>query len=199
MGNYIVGITGASGAAYGKRLVDVLAEQGHLVHLIVSDAGKEVIRQELGLDPQGFRDLYKNRDNVVWCGVRDIASPLASGSVPMDGMVVVPCSMGSLGHMAAGTASNLIHRAADVCLKERRPLVIVPRETPFHLIHLQNMERLALAGAVIMPAMPGFYLKPETIGDLVDFMVGRILDQLKVPHTLIPRYREESWNPIPHA
>lgn len=193
MSNYIVAMTGASGAIYGKRLIDALAEQGHLVYVILSDAAKEVIVQELDLTPPAFRGLYQHRENVLWAGVRDIASPLASGSVPMDGMVVVPCSMGSLGHMAAGTASNLIHRAADVCLKERRPLVVVPRETPLNLIHLENMKRLMQAGAVILPAMPGFYSGAQTLEDLVDFVAAKILDQLKIPHSLVKRYKEKQW------
>lgn len=200
MANYIVAMTGASGAAYGKRLVDVLASQGEAVHLLLSDAAKEVILQELGLKPQEFRDLYYTRDNVMWTSIRDIASPLASGTVPVEAMVVIPCSMGTLGHIATGAASNLIHRAADVCLKERRPLVLVPRETPLNVIHLENMERAAKAGAIILPAMPGFYLQPQSIDDLVDFLVAKVLDSLKIPHHLAPRYQQKRWNPLntPH-
>lgn len=179
--NLIVAITGASGALYARRLLLAIPKDRFDIHLVASDAGKLVYELEIGRPlaediPQGV---------VPWDG-SDFTAPFASGSFPRAGMVVVPCTMGTLGAITSGLSQNLIHRAADVCLKERRPLVLVPRETPLNRIHLANMLRASEAGAIILPAMPGFYNKPGSVEDLVDFIVARILDQLGISHNLAP-------------
>ena len=181
----IVAITGASGSCYGVRLLEVLISQGLEPYVVVSPAGRQVMAVELGsgdlkdhLGPAGYREE----------DVRDLASPLASGSFPTSGMVVLPCSTGTLGSIAHGISSNLIHRAAEVSLKERRPLIVVPRETPLSQITLQNMLTLAQAGVHVVPASPGFYHAPRQISDLVDFVVGRVLDLMKIPHALTKRW-----------
>ncbi|MDD3528778.1 MAG: UbiX family flavin prenyltransferase [Gallionellaceae bacterium] len=189
--------TGASGMAYGLRLLDCLLAAGCRVDLLVSQAARIVARQELDLtlpgDGKALAALLMARtpgDLHVY-GEKEWFAPAASGSNPADAMVVCPCSMGSLAAIAHGMADNLIERAADVMLKERRPLVLVPRETPFSLIHLRNMTQLAEAGAVILPANPGFYHRPETVGQVVDFVVARVLDQLGVAHDLLPRWGDD--------
>ena len=181
----IVAITGASGVCYGIRLLEILIAQNLEPYVVVSPAGRQVMGVELGTGD--LKDLigssgYREED------VRDLASPLASGSFPTQGMVVIPCSTGTLGAVAHGVSSNLIHRAAEVSLKERRPLIVVPRETPLSQITLQNMLTLAQAGAHVVPASPGFYHGAQTIQDLVDFVVGRVLDLMKIPHTLTKRW-----------
>ncbi len=179
--NIIVAITGASGAAYAKRLLRSIPPGRYAVHLVASEAGRLVYEMETGHPlhadvPEGIR-IY---------GSADFTAPFASGSFPCAGMAVVPCTMGTLGAIAHGFSQNLIHRAADVCLKERRPLVLVPRETPLNRIHIANMLRASEAGAIILPAMPGFYHKPVSVDDIVDFVVARILDQLGIPQNLLP-------------
>lgn len=179
--NLIIAITGASGAPYAGKLLRSIPRDRYDVHLVASEAGKLVYRLETDRDleediPAGVR-LYDEKD---------FAAPFASGSFPCAGMVVVPCTMGTLGAIAGGLSHNLIHRAADVCLKERRPLVLVVRETPLNRIHLSNMLRASEAGAVILPAMPGFYHKPQSVDDIVGFVVARILDQLHIPHNIVP-------------
>lgn len=179
--NLIVAITGASGAVYARKLLRSIPRDRYEIHLVASEAGKLVYGLETGRDleadlPAGLR-LHDEKD---------FTAPFASGSFPCAGMVVVPCTMGTLGAIAGGLSQNLIHRAADVCLKERRPLILVIRETPLNRIHLANMLRAAEAGAVILPAMPGFYHKPQTVDDIVDFVVARILDQLGIAHNLVP-------------
>ena len=181
----IVAITGASGSCYGIRLLEVVVAQGLEPYVVMSPAGRQVMAVELGsadlkdhLGSAGYREE----------DVRDLASPLASGSFPTSGMVIIPCSTGTLGSVAHGISSNLIHRAAEVCLKERRPLIVVPRETPLSQITLQNMLTLAQAGSHVVPASPGFYHQPRQISDLVDFVVGRVLDLMKIPHTLSKRW-----------
>ncbi len=185
MNHPIVAITGASGSCYGIRLLEVLISQGLEPYAVVSPAGRQVMAVELGsgdlkdhLGAAGYREE----------DVRDLASPLASGSFPTSGMVIIPCSTGTLGSVAHGISSNLIHRAAEVSLKERRPLIVVPRETPLSQITLQNMLALAQAGVHVVPASPGFYHAPKEIGDLVDFVVGRVLDLMKIPHQLSKRW-----------
>lgn len=192
----IVAVTGASGAIYAKRFLEVLVEKRILVNLLISDAGRIVLQEELGLTVDGLLAGLGHPECVGLESVKNIASPLASGSCPTDGMAVVPCSMGTLGNIASGTSANLIHRAADVCLKEKRPLVLVPRETPLNAIHLENMLKLSRAGAVILPAMPGFYHRPKSLEEAVDFIVGKILDILKIEHALFERWKEKSWNPL---
>ncbi len=191
--------TGASGLAYGLRLLDCLLGAGCRVDLLVSSAARIVARQELDLGlpaaPAELADFltarFPDRPGELRAYGREewFAAP-ASGSNPADAMVVCPCTMGSLAAIAQGLADNLIERAADVMLKERRPLILVPRETPFSLIHLRNMTQLAEAGATILPANPGFYHRPERVEQVIDFIVARVLDQLGVAHTLMPRWGE---------
>ncbi len=178
--NLIIAITGASGAIYARRLLSAIPSERFDVCIVASEAGKLVYELEIGQALS--RDIPPG---VVMWDVSDFTAPFASGSFPSAGMVVVPCTMGTLGAIAAGLSQNLIHRAADVCLKERRPLVLVPRETPLNRIHLGNMLRASEAGAIILPAMPGFYNKPGSIEDIADFIVARILDQLGITHNLI--------------
>jgi 4-hydroxy-3-polyprenylbenzoate decarboxylase len=190
-------LTGASGMPYGIRLLECLLEAGCHVQLLYSQVAQIVAKQEMNLDLPArakeaeifFRERYAalpGRLDVY--GREEWFAPVASGSNPPDAMVVCPCTMGTLASIAQGLASNLIERAADVVLKEGRKLVLVPRETPFSAIHLENMLRLSRAGAVILPPNPGFYQHPESVGDLVDFVVARILDQLAVPHVLMQRW-----------
>jgi flavin prenyltransferase len=179
----VVGITGASGAVYAQRLLDVL-DGSHEVHVVLSNYAPSVIGEEL---PEGL----KLKPGVPSHNVRSMNAPFASGSNAFDAMVIVPCSMGTLGRIAHGLSSDVLLRAADVMLKERRKLILVPRETPFNLVHLKNMELLLLAGATILPANPAFYAGAKTIGDLVDTVVSRILDHLGISNSLMPRWQEE--------
>jgi len=180
----ILAVTGASGTVYGTRLLEHLSAGGHEVFLVFSAAGKEVARLETGLDPESIA-----LPGVTLHAEDDIAASAASGSFKTDGMVIAPCSMRTLTAVATGQASNLIQRAADVTLKERRPLILVPRETPINRLHIENMLRAHDAGAVIMPAMPAFYGKPGGIDDLVDSFAGRILDLLGIDNDLAARWR----------
>jgi 4-hydroxy-3-polyprenylbenzoate decarboxylase len=192
-----VAFTGASGMPFGLRLLECLFHAGVRVDLVYSAAAQLVARQECDLTlPSQPREAtrllgerYGARDGQLTVYSRDDwMAPMASGSNPGDAMAICPCTMGTLGAVANGLADNLIVRAADVMLKERRPLVLVPRETPLSAIHLENMLKLARAGAVILPPAPGFYTHPQTVADLVDFVVARVLDQLGVPNTLLPRW-----------
>jgi 4-hydroxy-3-polyprenylbenzoate decarboxylase len=188
-----VAITGASGALYGVTLVRALARLGHTVHVVVSEGGARVLRHECDISisakgPDPALLAPEHADRVVPHAAANYGASIASGSFPLAGMAVCPCSMGTLGRIAAGTGENLVTRAADVCLKERRPLILVPRETPFSLIHLENMTRLARAGATVLPANPGFYQNPERVEDLVNFVAARVLDQLGIEHDL-----QEPW------
>ena len=191
--NIVVAITGASGAPYAVRLIEVLAAAGCTVHLTISGAAAEVFKYELGLtiDLENFDPatlLPHSAEKIVYHHIRTIAAPIASGSFLTDGMVVCPCSTGTLSAIVHGTSTNLIHRAAEVHLKERRKLILVPRETPLSIIHLDNMKRAAEAGAIVLPAMPGFYHGVTKVQDLIDFIVARICDQLQVEHNLIRRW-----------
>jgi 4-hydroxy-3-polyprenylbenzoate decarboxylase len=191
-------LTGASGMPYGLRLLECLLAAGCRVQLLYSQAAQIVARQEMNFDlpsrPAEARAALLARtptvdpEKLAVFGREEWFAPVASGSNPPDAMVVCPCSMGTLAAIAQGLADNLIERAADVVLKEGRKLVLVPRETPFSVIHLENMLRLARAGAVIVPPSPGFYNHPQNVDDLVDFVVARILDQLAVPHELGRRW-----------
>jgi 4-hydroxy-3-polyprenylbenzoate decarboxylase len=192
--------TGASGLPYGLRLVDCLLAAGCRVWLMYSHAAQIVAKQETDLvlpaQPREAQRLLAERFGdtrglLRVYGRDDWNAPPASGSNPPDAYVICPCTMGTLAEVAAGTAKDLVTRAADVALKEGKPLILVPRETPFSTLHLENMLRLARAGAVILPPSPGFYHRPADIGGLVDFVVARILDRLVVPHDLMPRWGEE--------
>lgn len=193
--HFVVAITGASGSIYGLRLVHELLKADQRVTLLTTSAGHQVLCHETGLDwseEVGLRrrqvQEHYNSIAVDCLASDDFMAGLASGSAAPDGMIIAPCSMGTLGRVAAGLSGTLLERAADVMLKERRPLILVPRETPLSTLHLENMLRLSRSGAVILPAMPGFYHGPEHIVDLVDFVVGKILDQLDVPNQLFTRW-----------
>lgn len=194
-----VAFTGASGLPYGLRLLECLLQSGQRVHLVYSQAAQIVAKQEMGFTlpnrPQDAEKMLltllgKFSGELHVFGRDDWYAPMASGSNPGDAMVICPCTMGTLGAIAAGLSDDLITRAADVMLKEKRPLVLVPRESPFSAIHLENMLKLAHAGAVILPPNPGFYYHPQSVQELVDFVVARILDHLGVEHTLVKRWGE---------
>jgi 4-hydroxy-3-polyprenylbenzoate decarboxylase len=189
-----VAITGASGAAYAVRLVRQLVVAERDIWLIVSSHGLRLLETELDI-----ATMDALRDHVGAAGwdrhVRvfddgDRGAAPASGSARHAGMVICPCSMGTIAAISQGTSRSLVERAADVCIKEHRPLIVVPRETPYSTIHLENMLRLARSGAVVLPASPGFYHRPRSIDELVDFVVARVLDHLAVPHALVPRWGE---------
>ena len=192
----VVALTGASGAPYGVRLLEVLLRAGRTVHLSISPAAVEVMGKELDrkvrLDHFDPADLFGSVsvpvERLHYHGYRDFMAGIASGSFLTAGMVICPCSMGTVAAIAHGTSQNLIHRAADVHLKERRKLILVPRETPLGLIQLRNLVAVAEAGAVVLPAMPAFYTLPKTVDDMVDFVVGRVCDQLGVEHGLLKRW-----------
>ncbi|MGV8074909.1 MAG: UbiX family flavin prenyltransferase [Syntrophobacteraceae bacterium] len=182
----VVGVTGASGASYSRSLLRILAQEGFEVCLVASRAGKLVYELEIGIPLE--KDLSPG---IKLYDEKDFTAPFASGSFPVEGMVVVPCTMGSLAAIANGLSQNLIHRAADVCLKERRRLVIVPRETPLSRIHLGNMLKVCEAGGTVLPAMPGFYHHPESVEDLINFVVARILEQFQITQKLLPPWNLE--------
>lgn len=191
--------TGASGMPYGVRLLECLLAAGCHVQLLYSQAAQVVARQEMDFDlpsrPTEAQALFAERfaelsGTLAVYGREEWFAPVASGSNPPDAMVVCPCTMGALAAIAQGMSDNLIERAADVALKEGKTLILVPRETPFSVIHLENMLRLARAGAIILPPSPGFYTHPATIEDIVDFVVARVLDRLGVPHELQRRWGE---------
>ncbi len=183
MKRFILGVTGASGVCYTRRLFDVLKNHAEL-HVVISERGAELLKLELDLDSS-----YFSGDNVTLYKNSKINSCIASGSFRTDGMVVVPASMGTIGRIASGISSTLVERAADVILKEKRKMIVVPRETPFSTIHLKNILALDQAGAVVLPASPGFYSGQKTFDDLVDFVVARILDQLDIEHDLMDPYQ----------
>jgi 4-hydroxy-3-polyprenylbenzoate decarboxylase len=180
----VIAVTGASGGIYAQRLLDALALSGHEVHLVLSRYASAVLQEEMGGE-------LRLAPGVVQHNLRSMNAPFASGSNPFDGMVVIPCSMGTLGRIAHGLSDDLLLRAADVMLKERRRLILVPRETPLNLVHLRNLELLLLAGATILPANPCFYSRPTTLEELADTVVARVLDHLGVEHHLVTRWREE--------
>ncbi len=193
---YVVAISGASGSVYGIRLIKALAESAARVLVILSHAGKKVLTHEMGMDPKesfiNFMVRYgmdqASLHRVETFNQDEIASAPASGSFIHHGMAVAPCSMKTLSAIASGYADNLITRSSDVTLKEKRPLILVPRETPFGLIHLENMTRAVRAGAVILPPSPAFYTAPQTMEDLVDTVVARIMDHLGAEHRLTQRW-----------
>jgi 4-hydroxy-3-polyprenylbenzoate decarboxylase len=197
----VLALTGASGAPYGTRLLEVLLRAGRTIHLTLSPAAAQVIEQELDrrvrLDHFRLGDLMGEKattdeHQVNYCHYMDFHAGIASGSFLTAGMVICPCSMGTLAGIAHGLSQNLIHRAADVHLKERRRLVLVPRETPLNVVQLKNMTACVEAGAVVLPAMPAFYQRPRTLADAIDFVVGRICDQLGVENDLSKRWGNPS-------
>jgi len=183
MKRFIIAITGASGACYAKRLFDVLKDRSEL-HVVISERGIELLKLELGL-----KTSYFSGDNVTLYKNSKINTCIASGSFPTDGMVIVPASMGTVGRVASGVSTTMVERAADVILKEKRKLIVVPREAPFSTIHLKNLLALDQAGAHILPASPGFYSGQKTFEDLIDFVVARILDLMDIEHDLMDPYK----------
>lgn len=194
---YVIGISGASGVVYGLRLTRVLAELGYNLILTITSAARQVIQEELEMEiPDLNRDDFLSRffkpavlERVRYYHYQDLLSPISSGSFPTSGMVIIPCSVSTLSQVANGASQNLLERAADVTLKERRKLILVPRETPFSAIHLENMLKLARLGVDIVPANPGFYGMPKRIDDLIDFVVGKVLDLLGIEAELFKRWR----------
>jgi 4-hydroxy-3-polyprenylbenzoate decarboxylase len=180
----VVAITGASGVWYAQRLLDHLDPQLHEVHVVMSNYAQQVIATEL---PDGLRLA----EGVTRHNLKSMNAPFASGSNPPDAMVVIPCTMGTLGRIAHGFSEDVLLRAADVVLKERKKLILVPRETPLSLVHVKNFELLLLAGATILPANPSFYTQPKTIHEVMDTVVARVLDHLGVPQKLMPKWQEE--------
>ncbi|MBD8497622.1 UbiX family flavin prenyltransferase [Paenibacillus arenosi] len=194
---WIVGITGASGAIYGIRLVQSLLAAGHFVHLLISDAGWRVLKEELDWQVTRRQEAIKEAfgdaaERIQYHPIQDIGASIASGSFRVKGMIIMPCSMGTLSAIAHGTSDNLMARAADVMIKEGRPLVLVPRETPMHAIHLENMLKVSRLGVKIVPAMPAFYYRPQTLDDIVNFLVGKVLDSLDIDHQLFTRWGEQT-------
>ncbi|MCD6152390.1 MAG: UbiX family flavin prenyltransferase [Syntrophobacterales bacterium] len=192
----IVGITGASGIIYARRVIEILLTLPTEIHLIISDMGWKILKHEIKVQYDDLTELIKDLKNdrkvqadVIIHDNTDLFAPVASGSFPAHCMVVIPCSMKTLSAVATGYTNNLIQRAADVTLKEKRPLILVTRETPLSLIHLKNMVTAAEAGATIMPASPGFYNHPQSINDLVDFAAVRILDHLNIEYPHIMKWK----------
>ena len=181
----IIGITGASGSIYGIRLIEVLKKQNQCeLHAVVTKSGWQVLQYECGIT----REILKEKVDLLH-DVDNIGASIASGSFKNDAMIIVPCSMKTLASIAHGISDNLLSRAADVTLKEGRPLVIVPRETPLNAIHLENMLKLARLGVKVIPACPGFYHNPQNIQDIIDMLVGKICDSIHVEHTLFERWQ----------
>lgn len=193
MNRYTVGLTGASGILYGIALIRELLATGSQVHVIVSEAAKMVLEQEQGWQQgetagQALASLQADCPQLIRHDNRDIAAPLASGSYLTEAMIIMPCTMATLSALAHGSSNSLMERTADVMLKEGRTLVVVPRETPLNIIHLRNLLLLAEAGAKIVPAMPAFYHHPRSLDDLINFMVGKVMDVLRISHRLFERY-----------
>ncbi len=196
MKRLIIGITGASAGIYGVRLLEVLTEHEDIeVHLTISASGARALSEELQIkiDLNNFELeslIGVSSPRIIYHHESDIAAPIASGSFRTEGMIVVPCSMGSIASIANGMSRNLIQRAADVCIKEKRRLVLVPRETPLSPIHLENMLKLSRIGVCVLPAMPGFYHFPKNVDDLLNFIITKILDQFDIDTKLIQRWKE---------
>jgi 4-hydroxy-3-polyprenylbenzoate decarboxylase len=180
----VVAITGASGLLYAQRLLDNLDPTRHEIHVVLSNYAQVVIAEEL---PSGLRLPAGAASHSL----KSMNAPFASGSNPPDAMVVIPCSMGTLGRIAHGLSDDVLLRAADVVLKEKKKLILVPRETPLNLVHVKNFELLLLSGAIILPANPSFYTRPQTVEEVVDTVVARVLDHLGIEHKLMPRWKDE--------
>ncbi len=197
MKKIIVGITGASGAILGQRLVRFLLDDGNQTHVIISPSGVSVFAEELGIKlgkshqeiRKNFLKQYSNHKNLEVVPADDFAAKISSGSSCIDAMVIAPCSMSTAAAVAHGLTLNLIHRAASVSIKEKRPLIVVPRESPMSSIHLRNLLTLSETGAYVVPATTAFYHKPKTVEEMVDFTLGRVLDILKIKHKLFTRWR----------
>ncbi len=199
---YILGITGASGAVYAVRLLDQLLTKGHEVHLVVSNYGKRLLADEMGISSVSLDTLAPHlaastsadqyRSQLILHPNKDVGASIASGSFLCDGMLILPCSSTTLGAIASGSGSNLLTRAAAVTLKERRPLIVCHRESPLNLIDIENMRTITLAGGIIAPTNPGLYLRPQSIDDIVDFTVGKALDLLSLEHDLDTRWSSSS-------
>jgi len=183
----VVAITGASGVIYGLRLLEVLKSQGEYTALVITDPAKIIIEYELGITEKDLKNLAN-----VYYSPQDLTASINSGSCRFNSMVIIPCTMKTLSAISSGYASNAITRAADVVLKERRNLVLVPRETPLRSVHLENMLKISNEGGIILPAMPGFYHKPQNIDDMVNFIVGKILDVLEIDNHLFKRWHGEN-------
>jgi 4-hydroxy-3-polyprenylbenzoate decarboxylase len=181
----VVAITGASGVLYAQRLLDSLDPAQHEIHVVLSNYAQAVISEEL---PDGLR-LPKGAASH---NLKSMNAPFASGSSAADVMIVIPCSMGTIGRIAHGLSDDVLLRGADVVLKEKKKLILVPRETPLNLVHIRNLELLLLAGATILPANPSFYTRPQTVGQVIDTVVARVLDHIGLPHNLTARWKEES-------
>lgn len=184
MGEVVVGISGASGAVYGQRLVEVLVNMGKTVRLVVTDSGRLTLQHECQTTPEAMAE----HDLVILEDARNVGAKSASGSAKIDAVVICPCSGTTIGKLAAGISDNLVTRSAIVAMKERRHLIIVPREAPYATVHLENMAKLSAWGTVVIPASPGFYNHPTSIDDMVDFIVARILDQIGLEHQLGRRW-----------
>ena len=194
----IVSICGASGSIYGINLLKSLLAMPVEVYLVISKAGEKVLEHETGYKGGSFKSFLKDKGVVFHkqsslnaYDIDDFFTPPASGSFRHDGMVIAPCSMKTLGAIASGISDNLIHRAADVCLKEKRPLILLTRETPLSVVHLRNMYKAAVSGVTIMPASPGFYFNPKTVSDLVDSVIARVLDHLDIKHDLVKEWGKD--------
>jgi flavin prenyltransferase len=197
--HFALAMTGASGAVYGLRVAEELLNAGQRVSMLITDAGFAVLKEECGLDwgcsdgcvLEALRAHFRYQGEALcFYAENELLAPIASGSAAPDAMIVVPCSMGTLSRISCGNSGNLLERVADVMLKEGRPLVLVPRETPLNAIHLENMLKLARLGVRIVPAMPAFYQHPQSMDDLVDFVVGKILDSVAVENKLFKRWGE---------
>jgi 4-hydroxy-3-polyprenylbenzoate decarboxylase len=190
----VVGITGASGSIYGVRLIEELAARNHKVNVVISDAGRLVMAEELGAsDPESIEKLLKSRRKSrtrIWRN-DDFTAPFMSGSNVFDAVIFIPCSVGKLAAVSNGISGNLLERTADVALKEERQLILVVRETPLSLIHLENMVKVVKSGAQLLPAMPAFYHHPKTVDDMVNFIVGKVLNLLGIEHNLLMGWKSE--------
>lgn len=194
MKKIVIGITGASGSIYAKRMIEVLASQNINVHVISTDTGKKVFHYEIGIKLESWiLELQKTYPHVKLEDNQNLFAGVASGSYGFDAVIILPCSMGTMAEISHGLSSNLLCRAADVALKESRDLIIVPRETPLNTIHLENMCHLSKVGAKIIPAMPGFYHHPQTMDDLINFVVGKILGYLKIEHQLFKTWEDTKY------
>ncbi|MDQ7055977.1 MAG: UbiX family flavin prenyltransferase [Persephonella sp.] len=192
MGKIVLCITGASGTVYGVKLLNILSKTHH-VYLVVSESGFKVMEKETGVNRKEFlKGLPKN---CTFYSQNEIDAPISSGTrvVETEGVIVAPCSTGTLGAIANGLSSNLIHRVCDVALKERKKVFLLVREMPLSLVHIKNMERIIQAGGTVAVASPGFYTKPETVDDMINFVVGKVLDSFGIEHNLLKRWRDEDF------